>query len=199
MLSQSSGFNETVWRQFHWTCKAWWLWKHETGSSLYLLILFDPIICIICSTKALFLHCSYWLYYCIIAFCFFFFVYIYILQVKANKLTLLVFGFLRKRTLYRYSILINILHTNFFRFVVNVLTCIVVVASLRVQLMAKVYFWKVATAKAWKRFFNWISDAYFKLFKIAVVFWLEYFVVLSVVGITEVYFREAAGNIGRKT
>ena len=78
MLSQSSGFNETVWRQFHWTCKAWRLWKHETGSSLYLLILFDPIICIICFTKALFLHYSYWLYYCIIAFCFFFLcIYIY--------------------------------------------------------------------------------------------------------------------------
>ena len=74
--------------------------------------------------------------------------YIYILQVKANKLTLLAFGFLRKRTLCRCSVLIKILHTNFFRFAVNVLTCIVVVASLRDQLMVKVYFWKVATAKA---------------------------------------------------
>ena len=111
--------------------------------------------------------------------------YIYILQAKANKLTLLVFGFLRKRTLYRYSVLIKILDNNFFRVVANVLTCIAVVASLRVQLIAKLYFWKVATAKAWKRF----CDVYFKLFKIAVVFWLEYFVVLSLVGITEVYFE----------
>ena len=39
--------------QFYLAFKAWWLWKHETGSSLYVLILFDPVIRIISSTLVL--------------------------------------------------------------------------------------------------------------------------------------------------
>ena len=42
-----------VWIQFHLTCKAWGWRMYETVSSLYVLILFDPVVCIICSTIVL--------------------------------------------------------------------------------------------------------------------------------------------------